>query len=167
VTGNGERGGEEPPAQSVALTDNQDARFCDRWVGVDFEPRSVCLWTKGLTEFPEDTTKAHIATVNQLPVAHGEGRFVTADPSVLRTLESNGQIALRYTDNYNGSEAAIAGICDTTGRVFGLMPHPERYLDWTRHPYWTRLDPSTKKGPTPGLRIFQNAVEVAKGVAIA
>jgi phosphoribosylformylglycinamidine synthase len=163
--GDGERA--EPPAQTVALTDNQDARFCDRWVGVDFNPRSVCLWTKGLSEFPEDTTPAHIATVNQLPVAHGEGRFVTADPAVLRTLESSGQVVLRYTDNYNGSEAAIAGICDSTGRVLGLMPHPERYLDWTRHPYWTRLDASTRKGPTPGLRIFQNAVEVAKGVAIA
>lgn len=160
-------GGDAPPPQTVALTDNQDARFCDRWVGVSFEPRSVCVWTKGLHEFPDDTTPSHIATINQLPVAHGEGRFVTSSPDVLRSLEAHGQIALRYTDNYNGSEGAVAGICDSTGRVFGLMPHPERYLDWTRHPSWTRLDPTTRKGTTPGLRIFQNAVEAAKGVAIA
>ncbi|HYE63860.1 MAG TPA: phosphoribosylformylglycinamidine synthase subunit PurQ [Phycisphaerales bacterium] len=163
----GEQSGETPPPQRVSLTDNQDARFCDRWVGVEFNPRSVCVWTRGLTDFPEDTTPAHVATINQLPVAHGEGRFVTAEPAVLKQLEQNGQVVLRYTDNYNGSEGAVAGICDTTGRVFGLMPHPERYLDWTRHPYWTRLDASTRKGATPGLRIFQNAVEAAKGVVVA
>ena len=61
----------------------------------------------------------------------------------------------------------MEGICDPTGRVFGLMPHPERYLEWTRHPFWTRLDPSVRKGQTPGLRMFVNAVEAAKGIAVA
>ena len=67
----------------------------------------------------------------------------------------------------NGSMRGIAGIINDAGNVMGLMPHPERYLDWTRHPYWTRLDPAIRKGPTPGLPMFQNAVEAAKGVAIA
>ena len=155
------------PSQRVSLTDNQDARFCDRWVGVEFETSSVCLWTRGLTDFAEETPQETIAAVNQLPVAHGEGRLVTGDPSVLRELEASGQVVLRYRDNYNGSEGAVAGICDPSGRVFGLMPHPERYLDWTRHPFWTRLDAGVRKGPTPGLRMFMNAVEAARGVAVA
>jgi phosphoribosylformylglycinamidine synthase len=84
---------------------------------------------------------------------------------VLRALEAGGQVALRYADNVNGSEAAIAGICDASGRIFGLMPHPERYLDWTRHPFWTRLEPSVRSGDTPGLAIFRNAVRAAEQVA--
>jgi phosphoribosylformylglycinamidine synthase subunit PurQ / glutaminase len=146
-----------PPTQTVALTDNQDARFHDRWVGIRFEP-SVCIWTKGLAEGPDPEVNR---LINQLPVAHGEGRLVTAAASILPTLERAGQIAARYTDNYNGSEGAIAGICDASGRIFGLMPHPERYLDWTRHPFWTRLDPKLRTGATPGLQMFQNAVEAS------
>lgn len=147
---------EAAPTQVAALTDNQDARFCDRWVGVKYEPSSVCVWTQGLAG---DYPPAHAAA--QLPVAHGEGRFVTS-PETLSAMESAGQVVLRYTDNYNGSIGAVAGICDTSGRVFGLMPHPERFLDWTRHPYWTRLEPGARKGETPGLRIFRNAVEAAR-----
>jgi phosphoribosylformylglycinamidine synthase I len=150
-----------PPAQTVALTDNQDARFHDRWVGIRFEPASVCIWTRGLDEAADLETDRQI---KQLPVAHGEGRMVTASPSVLPALERSGQVALRYTDNYNGSEEAVAGICDASGRIFGLMPHPERYLDWTRHPFWTRLSPAVRKGVTPGLRMFQNAVEAVSTV---
>ena len=67
-------------------------------------------------------------------------------------------MALRYSDNYNGSEDRIAGICDPTGRIFALMPHPERYLERTRHPYWTRLSDKVKKLETPGMRMFRNAV---------
>lgn len=142
------------PQQTVALTENIGARFVDRWVGVRPDPSSRCIWTRGLT--PDED-------LLQLPVAHGEGRFIAASAAMLKELESRGQVALRYTDNYNGSQNAIAGICDASGRVFGLMPHPERYLDWTRHPYWTRLSGSSLRGVTPGLKIFQNAVEaVAK-----
>jgi phosphoribosylformylglycinamidine synthase len=147
-----------PPRQTVSLTDNQDARFHDRWVGVQFEQASVCIWTKGLTD---DIDPAAARDIRQLPVAHGEGRLIASDKSVITGMERAGQVVLRYTDNYNGSESAIAGICDASGRILGLMPHPERYLDWTRHPYWTRLDSLVKKGPTPGLRMFMNAVEAA------
>ena len=143
---------DRPPEQTVALTENAGARFVDRWVAVKPEPASVCIWTRGLTGD---------ADVMQLPVAHGEGRFISASPPVIADLESTGRVALRYVDNYNGSQNAIAGVCDGSGLIFGLMPHPERYLDWTRHPYWTRLPESVRKGTTPGLRIFQNAVEAA------
>ena len=142
---------DEAPPQTVALTDNINARFVDRWVPVAFEPSSRCVWTRGLAS-------THHVDTHMLPVAHGEGRFV-APPEVIADLESTGRIALRYTDNYNGSESAIAGICDSSGLIFALMPHPERYLDWTRHPYWTRLPESIRQGETIGLRMFRNAVE--------
>lgn len=148
------------PVQVASLTDNQDARFCDRWVGVKYEPNSVCVWTRGVgAAMPPDAGLA--AAVSQLPVAHGEGRFVTS-AETLAGLEKAGQVALRYTDNYNGSMGSVAGICDASGRVFGLMPHPERFLEWTRHPFWTRLATGMRKTETPGLRIFRNAVEAAK-----
>lgn len=66
----------------------------------------------------------------------------------------------------NGSEERIAGVCDASGLVFGLMPHPERYLDWTRHPYWTRLSADVRRGVTPGLSIFRDAVEAASRVSV-
>ncbi len=94
-----------------------------------------------------------------LPVAHGEGRLVTS-PARLRQLEERGQIAVRYGagDNPNGSADDIAGICDASGLVLGLMPHPERYTRWTHHPWWTRLSRSEKTGDPLGLRMFKNAV---------
>jgi len=94
-----------------------------------------------------------------MPCAHGEGRFV-ADEETIAALEANGQIAVRYgaNDHFNGSVNRIAGICDATGLVFGLMPHPERYLHWTQHPRWTRLSAAQRKGETPGLQMFRNAV---------
>jgi len=148
-----------PPAQSVALSDNTTGRFADRWVGVTYEPRSVCVWTRGLAE----TFAPNAADAQQLPVAHGEGRLVAAEPKVLDALEHRGQVALRYTDNFNGSERAIAGICDSSGLVFGLMPHPERYLTWHNHPYWTCLPAGIKQGDTPGLMMFKNAVAAVIG----
>ncbi len=143
---------DRPPEQSVALAENAGARFVDRWVPVKPEAKSVCVWTRGLNGD---------ADAMQLPVAHGEGRFITASPATIAELEASGRVALRYLDNYNGSQNAIAGICDSSGLIFGLMPHPERYLDWTRHPYWTGLPETARRGVTPGLRIFQNAVEAA------
>jgi phosphoribosylformylglycinamidine synthase len=104
-----------------------------------------------------------------LPVAHAEGKFVTRSAETLGRLNSNGQLVLKYAgsdaasvgssvpypQNPNGAEADVAGVCDETGRVFGLMPHPERYLDPTNHPRWTR-EARREKGE--GLAVFENAV---------
>ena len=92
-----------------------------------------------------------------LPVAHAEGKFIPRDDAVLRQLDAAGQLVLRYVhaDNPNGSTADVAGVCDATGRVLGLMPHPERHIDPTQHPRWTR----GQAGPVgDGLKVFQNAV---------
>ena len=152
---------DQPPGQSTALSYNVDGRFIDRWVRFAVNDRSACIWTKGLTEaFGGPRSDAAM----MLPIAHGEGRFVASGPDELSRLERNGQVAIRYLENPNGSEADIAGICDPTGRIFGLMPHPERYLDWTLHPFWTRLNADERRGPTPGLMMFQNAVGAARGV---
>lgn len=149
---------ESPPPPAAALCDNASARYEDRWVPVEFVRRSVCLWTRGLHDLEPDTAI--------LPAAHGEGRLVFGSAGLLARLEASGQIPLRYRDNYNGSEGAVAGLCDVSGRVFGLMPHPERYLDWTRHPWWTRLDDRVRRHETPGRRIFRNAVEAARAVGV-
>ena len=79
---------------------------------------------------------------------------------LLNRLEERGQIAIRYAedDNPNGSIANIAGICDASGLVFGLMPHPERFTRWTHHPFWSRLSESDRHGETLGLKMFRNAV---------
>lgn len=140
-----------PPPQQAALTDNQGGRYACRWVGVAYDARSPCLWTRGLASLPPEASL--------LPVGHGEGRFELSDPSLARELGSRGQVPIRYLDNFNGSLDAIAGICDPTGRIFGLMPHPDRFLAWTRHPSWTRLPASLRRGPSPGLRFFENAVQ--------
>ena len=103
-------------------------------------------------------------------VEHAEGKVVTADDTVVKRLEAAGQIAVRYVDkegrtgtypaNPNGSVAGIAGLCDPTGRIFGLMPHPDRHFEHTHHPHWTRRDP---KGPPDGLTVFKNAVRFWSG----
>ncbi len=151
----------EPPAQEVVLTFNAAGRFQDRWVGVKPDPTSRCIWTAGLAE-----QFAGMPDAMQLPIAHGEGRFVAASPAVLERLKANGQVALRYTENPNGSEDSIAGICDASGRIFGLMPHPERYLDWTRHPYWTRLPEAQRRGDTLGLAMLRNAVRAVATASV-
>lgn len=146
------------PPQRVALSDNAAARYMDRWVGIDIEPRTVCVWTRLLGDLHKSHAEWRTETL-RLPVGHGEGRFVAADEQELRELESNGQIALRYAENFNGSQGAVAGVCDATGRVFGLMPHPDRYLFWNRHPSWTRLPAEALSGDAPGLLFFRSAVE--------
>jgi phosphoribosylformylglycinamidine synthase len=145
---------EDDDGELATLTWNASGKFEDRWVklGVDGE-RSVFL--QGI-----DTM--------YLPVAHAEGKFVTRDTAVLDQLTSNGQLALRYSalqpgsnghvpypDNPNGSQGHVAGLCDETGRVLGLMPHPERHVDPTQHPRWTR-EGLQQQGD--GLLVFQNAV---------
>jgi phosphoribosylformylglycinamidine synthase len=109
----------------------------------------------------------------ELPVAHGEGKFVPRDEATLDALRDAGQLVLRYAsdplgrgyqgrtpgvpypDNPNGAVDDVAGICDATGHVFGLMPHPERFVDPTQHPTWTR---GPKREVGDGLEVFQNAV---------
>jgi len=144
-----------PAPQETSLTHNSGARFIDRWVPVTFEPDSVCLWTKGLAEA---IPAQHAADMSILPIAHGEGRFVTATPEILARLQASRQVAVRYNVDVNGSTDRIAGICDTSGRIFGLMPHPERYLEWLLHPGWTRLAPEIRTLQTPGMMMFRNAV---------
>ncbi len=137
--------------QPVTLTNNDSNRFEDRWVHLKIDSvRSPFLCDKD---------------VIYLPVAHGEGKFVVDGPKALSRLEEAGQVVLRYCDaegreggypvNPNGSVGAVAGICDETGKVFGLMPHPERYIERHHHPRWTREDlPETGDG----TRFFENAV---------
>ena len=144
--------------QRATLAMNTSAKFECRWVELDTQ-QSPCVFTKGI--------KTHL----YLPVAHAEGRF-TAPPDVLEELESKQQIVFRYVsslksssdrtaypDNPNGSDVDIAGICDVTGRIFGLMPHPERFLTKWNHPRWTREDLPDEGD---GLAIFKNAVDYAK-----
>ena len=151
-------------ARAVALTANACGNFRDQWVRLQVDPQSACVFTRGIREA-------------DLPVRHGEGRLY-AEPAVIRRLQSAGQIVLRYAGpdgraaggtfphNPNGSVDDIAGICDPTGRVFGLMPHPEAYNDWTNHPDWMRERECARRdgrafgvGPTVGIRMFMNAVQ--------
>jgi phosphoribosylformylglycinamidine synthase len=149
----GEPGGDQSDRPTVALARNTGGRFVDRWTRVEY-PESRCVWTKGLEP---------AAAVNLLPSAHGEGRFVPRDAEQLAALEANGQVAVRYAadDDINGSVGRVAGICDPSGLVFGLMPHPERYTRWTQHPWWTRLQVADMDGETPGLQMFRAAVAAA------
>ncbi len=123
-----------------ALGHNIHGRFECRWVVLEPQPRSRCLWTKGL----EDPIHC--------PIAHGEGRYVHPDPD---TLADAGQIALRYrSTNPNGSVADIAGVCNAAGNVLGLMPHPENFVVGRQHPHHLRgagLD-------NLGLALFRNGV---------
>lgn len=142
--------------QEATLTFNDSGRFEDRWVYLKSNKNSKCVFTRGIEKL-------------YLPVRHGEGKFVPRDEHVLRQLEENGQIGLKYVDehgreagypwNPNGSVANIAGICDPTGRVFGLMPHPEAFLFKMNHPRWTREELADEG---QGLKIFKNAVEYAR-----
>jgi len=148
-------GDDTPPA---TLTWNDRGRFEDRWVRLAAVP-GECVFLQGLDSL-------------ELPIAHAEGKFYTRDEQALRQLSKSGQLALRYCsenvsstgppadvlpypDNPNGSIANVAGMCDTTARVFGLMPHPERYVGRTQHPRWTRGDAGDLGD---GLAIFANAV---------
>jgi phosphoribosylformylglycinamidine synthase len=101
----------------MALTHNRDEVFIDTWVGMRREKNSVCRWT------------AHLGDEEfYLPIRHGEGRFVFGDSwqgKGVALLAAAGQIALRYSEDINGSAGMIAGICNAQGNVLGLMPHPE------------------------------------------
>jgi len=142
-------------ARSIALTNNHSARFECRWISLRATP-CAASWLDTQTVLPA-------------PIAHGEGRLCLRDEASFARLERNGQIALRYVradgspargypDNPNGSLADIAGLCDRTGRVLGLMPHPERNLDPWNHPHWTRRPP---RAEGEGLAFYRRLVEAA------
>jgi phosphoribosylformylglycinamidine synthase subunit PurQ / glutaminase len=143
---------EAGPAATLAWNDR--GRFEDRWVELQVDgTRSVFL---------RDVPRMY------LPVAHAEGKFVPRGDDVLQQLGRQGQLALRYSHpdggraegrypwNPNGSVADVAGVCDESGRILGLMPHPERYIHATQHPRWTR---ETLPESGEGLALFQNAVQ--------
>jgi phosphoribosylformylglycinamidine synthase len=165
--------GNDSLSQEASLIINDSGKFEDRWVYLreqrteDREQRvgdrgrrtegrgqSKCVWTKGVPD------------VIYLPVAHGEGKFVVKDKKVLSRINKGGQVVFRYCDSRgnpcgypddpNGSLEHIAGICDATGRVFGLMPHPERHIHPSQHPRFS----GDKSGD--GLKIFTNGVEYIK-----
>ena len=140
----------------IALAENIEAIFSDRWTSVEVPAETRCVWTQGLR---------FEGAGNVLPSAHGEGRLV-ATASVLDHIERTNCVALRYGEgeNFNGSDRRIAGICDASGLVFGLMPHPERFTRWTQHPQWTRLPAAVRATETPGLQMFKNAVAHAARV---
>lgn len=142
-----------PARPTVGLAANDTARFVDRWCAVEIPDGTRCIWTQGIEL--EDAGGV-------LPVAHGEGRFTVGPDLAVSRLAADGQIALRYRpgENPNGSLDAVAGICDASGLVLGLMPHPERFTRWTHHPQWTRLE--EPRGETLGLAMFRNAVAWAK-----
>jgi phosphoribosylformylglycinamidine synthase I len=139
--------------QTCTLTNNDCGRFTDRWINLAGRSKK-CVWTNGIENF-------------ELPIAHGEGKFVPANESVRKELWDNDQVALVYTksdgspaagqfpDNPNGSIDDVAGVCDASGLVFGLMPHPERFVDAIQHPAWGRRG---AMGVGQGLAVFENAV---------
>lgn len=140
-------------SQSATLTFNDGGRFEDRWCTLKVDAESPCVFTRGIDSL-------------YLPVRHGEGKFV-ADQDVLAAIDRKHLSAVYYCDpetleptmeyplNPNGSLAAIAGICDESGRLFGLMPHPEAYVHRTHHPRWTREE-LPEEGM--GLWLYQNAI---------
>ena len=138
---------EQADSAPATLTWNRSGVYTDRWVKLQ-TAKSNCVFLRGVDSL-------------YLPIAHAEGQFITRNEDVLSQLKQNENIALRYAsgDNPNGSQDDIAGVCDTTGRVFGLMPHPERHLDPLQHPHWTRILPKDRPQFGDGMKIFKNAVE--------
>jgi phosphoribosylformylglycinamidine synthase len=149
--------------QHASLIINDSGKFEDRWVYLKSSrsqsamSQATCVWTAGLPE------------IIYLPVAHGEGKFVCQDNVTLEGLRKNGRIVFQYCGkegacagyphNPNGSEDNIAGICDSTGHILGLMPHPERHIDISQHPRWEHGKIKTEGD---GILIFRNGVEYAE-----
>ena len=146
-------------SNEVTITYNDSGKFEDRWVYLAPQTKKCVFIEPGRQIY--------------LPIAHGEGKVVTKDTKTLEKLKSDGHIAFKYVDengeegdypvNPNGSVDSIAGLTDTTGRVLGLMPHPERHVRLTQHPHWSRLrgksNETQKTRFTDGMTIFNNAVK--------
>ncbi|OPY64707.1 MAG: Phosphoribosylformylglycinamidine synthase [Syntrophorhabdaceae bacterium PtaU1.Bin034] len=138
--------------QSTTLTFNDSGRFEDRWVYLKVNTFSSCIFTKDIDKI-------------YLPVRHGEGKLVVADKKDVAQLTEDGHVVMQYCDedgrvtndfpyNPNGSTLSIASLCDPSGRIFGLMPHPEAFVHYTQHPRWTR---ERLPAEGDGLKIFRNA----------
>jgi phosphoribosylformylglycinamidine synthase subunit PurQ / glutaminase len=144
----------EQAGQPVTLTNNDSGKFECRWVYLKVNKKSPCVFTKGIKGM-------------YVPIAHGEGKLAAA-PGILNKLnvvvqytDENWNTGVAYPANPNGSVNDIAGICDQSGRIFGMMPHPEDFIRWTQHPRWTR---EKEQAELYGLQIFSNAVNWAKTI---
>jgi phosphoribosylformylglycinamidine synthase len=145
--------------QTVTLTHNDCGRFQDRWTYLKVDPASPCIFTVGIDRGI------------YLPVRHGEGKFLCDSAATLARIETEHLAVLRYSNadydsatmefpaNPNGSTGAIAALCDPSGRLLGLMPHPEAFVHYTQHPRWTREN-LPEEGD--GLVLYKNAAEYAK-----
>lgn len=145
--------------QSVTLTHNDCGRFQDRWCYLKVDAASPSVFTKG------------ISGGIYLPVRHGEGKFVCDSDATLERIEQEHLAVFKYSDpeydsatmefpaNPNGAQNGIAGICDTSGRLMGLMPHPEAFVHYTQHPRWTR-EQLPEEGD--GLILYKNAAEYVR-----
>ncbi len=146
-------------SQSATLTFNDGGRFEDRWCYLKVDQQSPCVFTRGMEGI-------------YLPIRHGEGKFVVESDRLLLELEAKHLTVVKYSDaeyeapvmeyplNPNGSVASIAGVCDESGRLFGLMPHPEAYLHRTHHPRWTREPDLPEEGM--GLWLYNNAISYVR-----
>ena len=147
--------------QTASLSLNDSGHYEDRWVTLEFDPKSTCIWTNGIERI-------------RVPVRHGEGKFVTDDMEMMERWDQRGQLAVRYVDpdtdypslvddvlpypiSPNQSWMNIAGVCDPSGLVFGLMPHPEANHSTWLGATWTRED--IEHGEGEGMAIFRNAVD--------
>ena len=149
----------------AALAPNDRLGYRDAWVRLAFDPASPCFWTRGIERM-------------DLPARHGEGKFLAESAELLRRLEADRQVVARYVgpddrptedwpQNPNGSPGGVAGICDPSGRLFGLMPHPDAYLYPFNHPHWQRRK---QEGALPdegeGIAIFRNGVDAAAATLV-
>lgn len=145
----------------VTLAPNDRLGYRNSWVRLRGEPASPCVWTRGVERL-------------ELPARHGEGKLLTDGPEVFDRLEAAGQIALRYVDergeateawpaNPNGSPGGVAAVCDPSGRVFGIMPHPDAFLHPFQHPAWFRRRARGERSEEEGggLTLFRNGVDAA------
>lgn len=140
--------------QKATLMANDSGKFEDRWVFLKMNSNSPCVFTKGIESL-------------MLPVRHGEGKFVV-DSAALNEVVSKNLIVAQYVNergeyagypyNPNGSALNIAGVCNESGTVFGLMPHPEAYNSMTNNPYWTHIKDGVRDWKGGGMKVFENAI---------
>lgn len=135
--------------KDISVANNTQGKFIDSWVKVT-PSGNRCVWLKGLGSV-------------ELPIRHSEGKLVIASSRRVETLDKMnrvGMTCLKYEENPNGSEENLAGLCDLSGRILGLMPHPEAFVRWTAHPDWT-AQPGRASAPGQGLVLFENAYREA------